>query len=268
MLIRKQPPPPVMDTDHADYYADTSGNAHFVVDAVNLPVHDGDPVPLTASGGDPTTLPDEVQLYTKDMAGPNTELFVKNGAGDVAQVTSGGALTSPPGNNVFFAGRQFRAEFDVEVVMPTGVFPPPFTQPVVLIDLGQTLTIPDEGDGDWCLVQERWSYKVAVINPASAVEAVQQVSSMVLNDNAGDVIARFAALNLGFYTGGPSLGYALFVIPYSLIPASLLAPPYFPYTGNTDPDRAVAIVFSFPVVTIRFTGLVDVAVFTIPNAFP
>jgi len=269
MLIRKQPPPTALDTDHADYYADVAGKGHFVVNAVDRQVHDGDPVPLAESVSTPATLPDEVQLYTKDAAGI-MELFAKNGAGQEAQVTSGGSLLFPPGNNQFFASRQARAEFDVTTQMPAGPFTPP-AGPVVLVDLGTTITIPAEGSGDWALLQSRWSYKVAgtLDPPFLGLETLQQTTGLILSDAIGDFTVRGASAVIRFYSGGPSVGFAPYIFPYSLLPAWLLAPPYFPFPVLAD-DAAVLLLIGPappPAYTFRFTGFVDYTVFTIPAVF-
>jgi len=254
MLLRKQPPPATPDSEYASYYVAPDGKAHFVDGVVDTTVHNGDPVPLTESGGDPTPIPDSVQLYTKEVS-TITELFAMNGDGDVAQVTSAGTINTPPGINTFFAGTQVSAAFDF-----TATGSP--TYGLVLLDLGQTLTVPAPGT-TWCLIHARISLTYTDV-PITAAYSLVWLFSALLSDAAGDFIVRAASFNLAAYGGGSGAGY---VFPYDLIPAFLLADvPSFPVLA---PDAAVFIIFTGPPGPVfRFAGFVDATVFTIPDPIP
>jgi hypothetical protein len=255
MLLRKQPPPATPDSEYASYYVAPDGKAHFVDGVVDIPVHNGDPVPLTESGGDPTTIPDSVQLYTKDVS-TITELFAMNGDGDVAQVTSAGTINTPSaGINTFFAGTQVSAAFDF-----TATGSP--TYGLALLDLGQTLTVPL---ATWCLIQARISVvraPVPLIGPLT--DSLVWLFSVVFSDAVGDFTVRAAAATLTAYGGGSGDGY---VFPYYLLPAFVLADvPSFPVLA---PDAAVLIIFTGPPGPVfRLAGFVDATVFTIPDPIP
>ena len=246
MLLRKQPPPPTPDADHADYYVDAAGNTHFVVGATDIAVHDGEPVTLTEDA-DPTTVDGKVQLYTKDMGGI-TELFAKNGAGDVAQVTSAGVLNTPPGVNTFFANAEVSTAFDF-----VGTGSP--VEGVILYDLGQTLTVPL---ATWVLIQQRMSLEISDVPRTSGSTNVILLSAL-LSADSGDFSVRIAAGGFGEYGGS---GGGIFVMPYYLIPGFILADvPSFPVL---DPDAAVLFIGGGPGATLRLSGYVDVIALTVP----
>ena len=247
MLLRKQPPPPTPDADHAEYYVDPDGQPHFVVGATDTVVHDGEPVILT-EGGDPTTIDGKVQLYTKDMGGI-TELFSRNGAGDVAQITSAGALNTPPGINTFFANAEVSTAFDfVATGSPV--------QGVILYDLGQTLTVPL---ATWVTMQQRISIQATGVPFPYAIDTSVTRFAMLLSDGPGDFTVRFAVFGGSNYAG--PLGGGYFVMPYYLIPAAMLLDASFPVLAD---DAAVFLMGVGPGTVARVTGYVDAIAITIP----
>jgi hypothetical protein len=177
-----------------------------------------------------------------------------NGDGDVAQVTSAGAINTPPGINTFFAGTQVSAAFDF-----TATTSP--TYGVVFLDLGQTLTVPAPGT-TWCLIHARISLTVTDVPITSSVESVWLFSG-VLSDAAADFTVRGVSFAVTAYGGSNTNGY---VFPYDLIPAYILADvPSFPVLA---PDAAVLIFFASSGLVLRFAGFVDATVFTIPDPIP
>ncbi len=252
MLLRKQSSPATPDAEHAEYYVATDGTAHFVVDVVDTAVHDGEPVPLTESGGDPATIPDTVQLYTKDVGGI-TELFSRNGDGDVAQVTSAGVINTPPVNNTFFASRQVSAKFDF-----AGTSSPSLG--LLGLDLEQTLTVPDL---TWCLVHSRLSLAMTDV-PITGDETIVSLSTLLMSDAAGYYTDRAVSTGSGIYGGSGGAGL---VLPFGLLPAVILDE--IPGITGLDADAAVLLVYTgVPAAPLRVRGFIDTTVFTIPDPIP
>lgn len=122
MKLRKQSPPSPPDSDHVAYYVDLQGQPKVMDSAsvVSTASHGGEPVSLIESI-DPTIESNTVRVYSKDVSAVS-ELFARNSAGDITQITSGGALNAI-GGGAFFDGADFVGKAEFEETVAVGASP-------------------------------------------------------------------------------------------------------------------------------------------------